>query len=76
VFLLFDGVLRVEIDGQPVTEVGPGAIVDEMALLQEGRRIATLRAVTPCRIAVIPKDRIDRQALQEVAKSRMPRPER
>jgi CRP-like cAMP-binding protein len=23
-FLLFDGVLRVEVDGKPVTEVGPG----------------------------------------------------
>jgi CRP-like cAMP-binding protein len=34
-FLLFDGVLRVEIDGQPVAEVGPGAIVVELALLQE-----------------------------------------
>jgi CRP-like cAMP-binding protein len=76
VFLLFDGVLRVEIDGKPVTEVGPGAIVGEMALLQQGQRMATLRAVTPCRVAVVPKDRIDRQALQAVATSRMPRPER
>jgi Cyclic nucleotide-binding domain len=74
-FLLFDGVLRVEIDGKPVTEVGPGAIVGEMALLQEGRRLATLRAVTPCRVAVVPKDRIDRQALEEIAKGRLPYPE-
>jgi CRP-like cAMP-binding protein len=59
-----------------VTEVGPGAIVGEMALLHHGQRMATLRAVTPCRVAVVPKDRIDRRALQEVAKSRMPRPER
>jgi hypothetical protein len=75
-FLLFDGVLRVEVDGEPVAEVGPGAIVGEMALLSEGRRTATLRAVTPCRVAVIPKNRIDRQALEQVAKGRMPRPER
>jgi hypothetical protein len=75
-FLLFDGVLRVEIDGKPVAEVGPGAIVGEMALLQAGRRMATLRAVTPCRVAVVPKDRIDRQALEQVAKGRIPRPER
>jgi hypothetical protein len=74
-FLLFDGVLRVEIDGKPVAEVGPGAILGEMALLHEGRRMATLRAVTPCRVAVVPKDRIDRQALEEVAKRRVPRPE-
>jgi hypothetical protein len=74
-FLLFDGVLQVEIDGKPVTEVGPGAIVGEMALLREGRRLATLRAVTPCRVAVVPKDQIDRQALEEVAKGRLPHPE-
>jgi hypothetical protein len=74
-FLLFDGVLRVEVDGKPVTEVSPGAILGELALLQ-GRRTATLRAVTPCRVAVVPKDHIDRQALQELAKGRMPRPER
>jgi len=75
-FLLFDGVLRVEVDGKPVAEVGPGAILGEIALLREGRRMATLRAVTPCRVAVVPKDRIDRQALEEIAKDRMPRSER
>jgi len=75
-FLLFDGVLRVEVDGKPVAEVGPGAILGEMALLGEGRRTATLRAVTPCRVAVVPKDRIDRQALEQVAKGRMPHPDR
>jgi CRP-like cAMP-binding protein len=52
-----------------------GAIVGEMALLQEGRRLATLRAVTPCRVAVVPKDRIDRQALEAIAKGRLPYPE-
>jgi CRP-like cAMP-binding protein len=75
-FLLFDGVLRVEIDGKPVAEVGPGAILGELALLHQGRRMATLRAVTPCRVAMVPKDRIDRQALEEVAKGRMPRSDR
>jgi hypothetical protein len=71
-FLLFDGVLQVEVDGQPVTQVGPGAILGEMALLQEGRRTATLRAVTPCRVAVVPRDQIDRQALEEIARGRAP----
>jgi len=74
-FLLFDGVLRVEIDGRPVTEVGPGAILGELALLHDGRRMATLRAVTPCRVAVVPKDQIDRQALEELAAGRVPPPE-
>jgi hypothetical protein len=70
-FLLFDGMLQVEIDGKPVAGVGPGAILGEMALVQEGRRTATLRAVTPCRVAVVPKDLIDREALEEIAQGRM-----
>jgi CRP-like cAMP-binding protein len=75
-FLLFDGVLQVEVDGKPVTEVGPGAILGEMALLHEGRHMATLRAVTLCRVAVMPKDRIDRQAQEDLAKGHMPGPDR
>jgi CRP-like cAMP-binding protein len=74
-FLLFDGVLQVEIDGKPVTQVGPGAILGEMALLGEGRRMATLRAVTPCRVAVVPKDHIDRQALEQIARGRVSPPQ-
>ena len=70
-FLLFDGMLQVEIDGKPVAGVGPGAIPGEVALIQEGRRTATLRAVAPCRVAVVPKDLIDREALEEIAEGRM-----
>jgi CRP-like cAMP-binding protein len=69
-YLLFDGVLAVEQDGRQVAEVGPGAIVGEMALLKGGRRTATLRAVTRCRVAVVPGDRVDRAALAEVARGR------
>jgi CRP-like cAMP-binding protein len=69
-FLLFDGVLAVEQDGTQVAEVGPGAILGEMALLEGGRRTATLRAVTRCRVAVVPGDRVDRTALAEVARRR------
>jgi hypothetical protein len=69
-FLLFDGVLAVEQDGRQVAEVGPGAVLGEMALLEGGRRTATLRAVTRCRVAVVPGDRVDRAALAEVARHR------
>jgi hypothetical protein len=34
--------------------------------------MATLRAVTPCRVAVVPSDQIDRAALEEIARGRMP----
>jgi CRP-like cAMP-binding protein len=151
-FLLLEGMLAVEADGEVVTEVGPGAVLGEMALLQHdvmlvsvvparvrhqdellttlaetlgadrgqlaarlergirdtialtvaelpaerfeaverrlreveglsfarrkgrgappGRRTATLRAVTACRVAVVPEGLVDRDALAELAASR------
>jgi Cyclic nucleotide-binding domain len=69
-YLLFDGLLAVEIDGVTVTELGPGAVVGELALLAGGRRTATLRAVTGCRVAAVAGDRIDRAALAELARTR------
>jgi hypothetical protein len=69
-YLVLDGVLAVEIDGDEVAEIGPGAIVGEKALLEGGTRTATLRAETRCRIAVIPGELIDRQELEELAATR------
>ena len=62
-FLLLDGVLDVIVDGAPVAEVGPGAILGERAVLEGGRRTATLRARTKCRVAVAAGDAVDRDAL-------------
>jgi hypothetical protein len=66
-FLLLDGVLRVEVDGELVAEIGPGAIAGEHAVLEGGNRTATLRAVTPARVAVAAADDVDRDALEEIA---------
>lgn len=66
--LLLDGVLAVEVDGEPLAEVGPGAILGERAVLEGGRRTATLRAVTDCRVAVAPADAIDEAALAELGR--------
>src|ERR671932_690023 len=66
-YLLLDGVFAVEIDGEQVAEVGPGALVGERALLEGGTRKATLRAATPCRVAVVPADAVDREALELLA---------
>ncbi len=49
IFLVLDGVLDVDVGGQTVAEVGPGAIVGERSSL-EGTRSATLRARTDCRV--------------------------
>lgn len=67
-FLLLDGVLAVEVDGQVLAEVGPGALVGERAILEGGRRTATLRAVTRCRVAVAGADLIDGAALAELSR--------
>lgn len=66
-FLLLDGVLSVEVDGKPVAEVGPGAILGERALLEGGTRTATLRALTPVRVAIAGPDQVSPEALAEVA---------
>lgn len=66
-FLLLDGVVRVDVGGEPVAEMGPGAVFGERALLEGGKRTATLVAVTPCRIAVARADQLDRSSLVEIA---------
>jgi hypothetical protein len=66
-FLLLDGVLSVEVDGKALAEVGPGAILGERALLEGGARTATLKALTPVRVAVATKEQVSPEALAEVA---------
>ena len=68
-FLLFDGVLEVEVDGTPVATLGPGSIVGERALLEAGRRVATLRAVTPCRVFVLSRDQFRDEDLAALART-------
>jgi hypothetical protein len=68
VFLLLDGVLAVEVDGEPLAELGPGAILGERAVLEGGVRTSTLRAVTKCKVAVAPADRVDPDALTELSR--------
>lgn len=51
VFLILDGMFLVEVDGQAVAEIGPGAVVGERAALEGGKRTATLRATTRGRVA-------------------------
>ena len=67
IYLLLDGVLSAWVDGTQVGELGPGAVIGERALLEEGRRTATLRAVTKCVVAVAAKDQIDRGSLASLA---------
>jgi Cyclic nucleotide-binding domain len=69
-YLLLDGVLAVEVDGEPVAEMGPGTMLGERASLEGGSRTATLRALTPCRVAVIPAELVPEGELAVLAAER------
>lgn len=66
-FLLLDGVLGVEVDSEPIAEVGPGSILGERALIEGSNRTSTLRAMTPVRVAVANAAEIQPEALRELA---------
>lgn len=66
-FLLLDGILRAEKDGERLAEYGPGVLLGERASLEGGARTATLVAVTPCKVAVAAAADVDRDALHEIS---------
>lgn len=66
-FLVLNGVFTVEVDGKPLAEVGPGAVIGERALLEGGTRTATLRATTECKVAAVPADQADPDDLAVLA---------
>jgi len=66
-FLVLDGVIRVDRDGDQLAEYGPGAILGERSYLEGGIRTSTLVAVTPCRVASVPAAQFDHDALTELA---------
>ena len=67
VFLLLDGVVATEVDGEPLAELGPGAVLGERAVLEGGVRTSTLRASTKCKVAVVSGDQLDPAALAELS---------
>ncbi len=69
-YLLLDGVLGVDVDGEQVAEMGPGTMLGERASLEGGVRTATLRALTPCRVAVIPRELVEERELAALASDR------
>ena len=67
VYLILDGIFMVEVDGNVVAEIGPGAVVGERAALHNGMRTATLWARTQGRVASVPSDKLDSEALGTLA---------
>jgi hypothetical protein len=67
VYLVLDGVIRVDRDGERLAEYGPGALLGERAHLEDGTRTSTLVAVTACRVASVDASQFDRSALTELS---------
>jgi hypothetical protein len=67
VFLVLNGILRVDVDGRQIAQIGPGAIVGERALLESGIRTATLCALTRCKVAIAQAGQIDPAKLHELS---------
>ncbi len=67
VYLILDGMFVVEVDGNQVAEIGPGAVVGERAALEGGLRTATLRATTNARVAEIESAQLAADALSSLA---------
>jgi hypothetical protein len=69
-FLVVDGVLDVDVDGQIVAQVGSGALLGERAVLGDGRRTATLRAVRASRVAILTEATIADSLLPQLVAAR------
>jgi CRP-like cAMP-binding protein len=69
-YLVLDGLLDVEVDGEVVAELGPGTIIGERALLEDGVRSATVRTKTPAKIVRVPGDRLEQEDLAALAAGR------
>lgn len=67
IYLLLDGVIQVAVDGEDIAALGPGALIGERAVLEGGRRTATLTAASPCKVAEARKVELDLDKLAEVS---------
>jgi Cyclic nucleotide-binding domain len=67
IYLVLDGVIRVERDGEQLAEYGPGAMLGERAHLEGGIRTSTMVAVTACRVASVEASQFDRSDLEELS---------
>jgi voltage-gated potassium channel len=52
-FVVLEGTVRIERNGDPIAELGPGEFFGEIALLEDNKRTATVATSTRVRAAVM-----------------------
>jgi CRP-like cAMP-binding protein len=62
--------VEVEVGGSVLANLGPGAVLGERAALEQGRRTATIRAVTDCRVVSYRAADLSPDDLRELAVGR------
>jgi len=67
IVLVLDGMVAVEAGGTVLAELGPGAVLGERASLEQGRRTATVRALTDCRVVTYQAAALPLEELQQLA---------
>lgn len=63
-YVLLDGTAEILLAGIVVEEAGRGSLLGELALIDEGPRAATVRAVTACKLVAIDRERFEHLAAQ------------
>ena len=67
IVLVLDGMVEVEAGGTELAKLGPGVVLGERASLEQGRRTATVRALTDCRIVSYQAAALPPEDLRELA---------
>ena len=67
IVLLLDGMVEVDVGGTALASLGPGSVLGERASLEQGRRTATVRALTSCRLVSYLAADLSPEDLRELA---------
>ena len=67
IVLLLDGMVEVDVGGAALGSLGPGSVLGERAALEQGRRTATVRALTNCRVVSYLAADLSPEDLRELA---------
>jgi CRP-like cAMP-binding protein len=67
IVLLLDGMVEVDVGGDALANLGPGAVLGERSSLEQGKRTATIRAVTNCRVVSYLAADLSPEDLRELA---------